>query len=58
MTEFKNNIQKIIMFLYMSNGLQERDMKTILFIISSKRIKYPKIKNDRKAYMLKTVRHF
>ena len=37
---YKINIQKSVAFLYTNNELSEREIKTIPFKITSKRIKY------------------
>ena len=40
-SDYKINIQKVVVFLYINNKLSDRDIKnTILFKIISKRIKY------------------
>ena len=58
---YKINIQKTVTFLYTNNKLSEREIKeTILFIISSKRMKYlginlPKEVKDLYSENYKTV---
>ena len=40
-SEYKINIQKLVVFLYNSNKISEREIKkTVLFTIASKRIKH------------------
>ena len=56
----KINIQKCFAFLYINNELSEREIKkTILFAITSKRIKYLGMNLPKKVKDLtwKTIRH-